>query len=579
MGKGRKRTFRQELLMCMITASVLPLAVCSLFLIQLFQMKISRDYRVMDMELAEEVNGRLELLFSEFEELTGKFCGDGEIAEALRQSDSGNSGEVYRTLYRETKELRDYAWFELYGMDGTCRYSTGTGTYQRRMEPYWGILRKAAEEEGRLVVLRADDPSGDAVLQAARLISDEQGNAGFFVINMGLQEFETALKGTYGGQDGICILDSFLETVYDAGSAAGENLGEVLRERLLRNEPIQADCNGNSIYMDKSEKTGLYTVLLRPQVFTANTVNSMYSVLFIMIAVLFAACTLLVINLSNRLSRPIHVLNRTMHEVQVGNLDTRMQEDWPTTEFAEMSGNFNFMTADLKKYMENQVEQQKQMNEIQIAMMQAQLNPHFLYNTLDTVKWVAKANHVPEIVTLVSKLAKILRAAISKEQFTTLRGEMELVESYAEIQRIRFDGRFECVCSYDEKLADCELPKLVIQPIVENAVIHGLSECEDGHIQVDAFAGGTDRDSVLVVEVRDDGCGIGQEVIDRLNNGGLQERTGHIGLGNVDKIIRLNYGEAYGVKICRPKQGGTLVTLTFPLRKERTADAENTGGR
>ena len=211
--------------------------------------------------------------------------------------------------------------------------------------------------------------------------------------------------------------------------------------------------------------------------------------------------------------------------------------------------------------------------------MQAQLNPHFLYNTLDTVKWVAKANHVPEIVTLVSKLAKILRAAISKEQFTTLRGEMELVESYAEIQRIRFDGRFECVCNYDEKLADCELPKLVIQPIVENAVIHGLSECEDGHIQVDAFAGGTDRDSVLVVEVRDDGCGIGQEVIDRLNNGGLQERTGHIGLGNVDKIIRLNYGEAYGVKICRPKQGGTLVTLTFPLRKERTADAENTGGR
>ncbi|MCI5952969.1 MAG: sensor histidine kinase [Lachnospiraceae bacterium] len=579
MGKGRKRTFRQELLMCMITASVLPLAVCSLFLIQLFQMKISGDYRVMDMELAEEVNGRLELLFSKFEELTGKFCGDGEIAEALRQSDSGNSGEVYRTLYRETKELRDYAWFELYGMDGTCRYSTGTGTYQRRMEPYWGILRKAAEEEGRLVVLRADDPSGDAVLQAARLISDEQGNAGFFVINMGLQEFETALKGTYGGQDGICILDSFLETVYDAGSAAGENLGEVLRERLLRNEPIQADCNGNSIYMDKSEKTGLYTVLLRPQVFTANTVNSMYSVLFIMIAVLFAACTLLVINLSNRLSRPIHVLNRTMHEVQVGNLDTRMQEDWPTTEFAEMSGNFNFMTADLKKYMENQVEQQKQMNEIQIAMMQAQLNPHFLYNTLDTVKWVAKANHVPEIVTLVSKLAKILRAAISKEQFTTLRGEMELVESYAEIQRIRFDGRFECVCNYDEKLADCELPKLVIQPIVENAVIHGLSECEDGHIQVDAFAGGTDRDSVLVVEVRDDGCGIGQEVIDRLNNGGLQERTGHIGLGNVDKIIRLNYGEAYGVKICRPKQGGTLVTLTFPLRKERTADAENTGGR
>ena len=100
---------------------------------------------------------------------------------------------------------------------------------------------------------------------------------------------------------------------------------------------------------------------------------------------------------------------------------------------------------------------------------------------------------------MVSKLAKILRAAISKKQFTTLREEMELVESYAQIQRIRFNGRFECICTYDEKLADCELPKLVIQPIVENAVIHGLSECEDGHICVDAYTGGTDEAPTLVV--------------------------------------------------------------------------------
>lgn len=579
MRKRLKRTFKQELLICMIAVSVLPLAVCSLFLIQLFQLKISRDYQVKDMELAEEVNGRLGKLFSEFGELTEEICNDDEIAEALRQSASESSGEVYRTLYRKTKELREYAWFELYGMDGTCLYSTGAGTYQRRLEPYWGILRKASEEEEKLVVLRADEPSGNAVLQAARLVRDEQGSVGFFVINMGTQEFDKVLKGTYGGQDGICILDGFLETVYDAGTAADENPGVILRERLLQNEPIQADYNGSSIYLDKMEETGLYTVLLRPGVFSADTVNSMYTVLFIMIAVILVICVLLVFNLSNRLSRPINVLNRTMHEVQVGNLDAWMQEDWPTTEFAEMSGNFNYMTADLKKNMEKQVEQQKQLNEIQIAMMQAQLNPHFLYNTLDTVKWVAKANHVPEIVTLVSKLAKILRAAISKEQFTTLREEMELVESYAEIQRIRFDGRFECICTYDEKLTNCELPKLVIQPIVENAVIHGLSECEDGHIRVDAYAGGTEDVPVLVVEVRDDGCGIGQDVIDRLNNGGLQEPTGHIGLGNVDKIIRLHYGEAYGVKICRLNQGGTLVTLTFPLRKEGAADAEGSGGR
>lgn len=568
MGRKTKRTFKQELLICFLAVSVLPLAVCSLFLIQLFQMKISRDYQVMDMEQAQEVNGRLERVFGEFETLAQNFSENEMIEEALRQPELGNASEVYRMLYRETKELRGYAWFELYSADGICRYSTGTGTHQKKLEPYWGILRQAKEEPGKLIVSRADAPLDQAVLQAAMLIEDEEGSAGFFVINMGAQEFETLLKGTYGGQDSICILDGFLETVYDAGVAAGEDIGSILRERLFHNQPIAEDYGGNSTYLSELEGRGLYTVLLRPQAFTADTVNSMYSVLLVMIAAILVLGISLALSLSNRLSRPIHVLNETMHEVQTGNLDAHMQEDWPTTEFAQMSGNFNYMTADLKEYMEKQVEQQKQLNEIQIAMMQAQLNPHFLYNTLDTVKWVAKANRVPEIVTLVSKLAKILRAAISKEQFTTLREEMELVKSYAEIQRIRFNGKFECLCSYDESLADCELPKLVIQPIVENAVIHGLAECEEGHIQVTAYTEESENMPKLVVTVSDDGCGIEQEVIDRLNSKGLRERTDHIGLGNVDRIIRLHYGDEYGVKISKPEQGGTLVIMLFPLEKE-----------
>ena len=577
MKKGTKRTFKQELLTSMIAVSVLPLAVCSLFLIQLFQLKISNDYQVRDMELAEEVNSRLERLFSDFSVLAEDICEDEDIVEALRDADFANSDEIYQTLYRKTKGLREEAWFELYSMDGECKYSTGTGTYQKHMEPYWGILRRASEKAGEFVVLRADDPTNNTVLQAARLVRDQQGNAGFFVINMGNNEFEHALKDTYGGQNGIYILDNFLETVFFAGNTVEENIGASFREGLLKNELISSNIKGNSIYIDKMEEIGLYIILMRPDIFTEETVHSMYRVLFVMIAVILVLCISLVYNLSNRLSRPIKELNQTMHEVQMGNLNARMQEEWASREFKEMSINFNYMTADLKKNMEKEVEQQKQLNEIQIAMMQAQLNPHFLYNTLDTVKWVAKANHVQEIVTLVSKLAKILRAAISKKQFTTLREEMELVESYAQIQRIRFDGKFECICTYDESLKDCELPKLVIQPIVENAVIHGLAECEDGHVFVDAYVSKRRDADVLIIEVKDDGCGIEPEIIERLNRGGLKEQTGHIGLGNVDKIIRLHYGEDYGVKISCPQTGGTLVTLKFPLRKEKTIDDKSTG--
>lgn len=218
------------------------------------------------------------------------------------------------------------------------------------------------------------------------------------------------------------------------------------------------------------------------------------------------------------------------------------------------------MTSELKDYMEKQVSQQKQINEIQVAMMQAQLNPHFLYNTLDTMKWVAKANHIPEIATLASKLAKILRTSISQVQFITLKEEMELVESYAEIQKIRFQGKFCFEYELPEEIKQCRIPKLIVQPIVENAVIHGLADCDEGHIYVKAM----EKDGQLYIEVQDDGCGISREVMEHLNSRDREQLAGHLGFYNVDTIIRLHYGDEYGVQVETPESGGTKVTIVIP---------------
>lgn len=579
--KRKGKSFRRELLTGFTAVSVLPLAFCSLFLIQLFQVKIDRDYRVKDMEMAAEVDERIKSFLDGLDSLGAQIGSSADIPKALREDTYASSDAIYRTLYRNTAQLRETTWFELYDMEGICRYSTGVGTYQRRMPVYWGILRLAAERPGEMVLLRADtDDREGALLQTARMLSDEEGPTGFLVVNVGEEGFENILKGIYGGRDGVCILDRFMETVYDSGvgAEAGESVGSVVRSRLLHGFLPEADCGGNSLYISGIGGTGLYLVLVRQSALTADTVNSMYSVLLVMVAALLTLCVLLAARFSSRLSKPVQVLNETMHQMQKGDLDVRAREDWRTAEMVQLSVSLNRMTANLKDYMERQMEQQKALNEIQIAMMQAQLNPHFLYNTLDTVKWVAKANHVPEIVTLVSKLAKILRASISKEPFTTLREEMQLVESYAEIQRIRFNGRFECICIYDERAAGCMIPKLVIQPIVENAVIHGLSECEDGHIRVEAFIKDIVSPARLVVKVWDDGRGVEQEVIDRLANGSLEEHSGHIGLGNVDKIIRLHYGDQYGIRLEGPAEGGTLVTMTFPAAWKGEAYVEGTGG-
>jgi len=208
--------------------------------------------------------------------------------------------------------------------------------------------------------------------------------------------------------------------------------------------------------------------------------------------------------------------------------------------------------------------------------MQAQLNPHFLYNTLDTMKWVAKANHIPEIATMAAGLAKILRTSISKRQFICLREELELVNCYVDIQKIRFNDKFSYSVEMEEGLEDCVIPKLIIQPIVENSVLHGLKESEEGNIHVRI----TGKTGVLCIEVTDDGCGAPDDLMEAINHRRQEQLVGHIGVSNVDTILRLTYGEEYGIYMEKSdgniqttkdgkESGGTRVTLRLPVRREK----------
>ena len=195
------------------------------------------------------------------------------------------------------------------------------------------------------------------------------------------------------------------------------------------------------------------------------------------------------------------------------------------------------------------------------------------------MKWVAKANHIPEIATMAAGLAKILRTSISKRQFIYLKEELELVNCYVDIQKIRFNDKFSYTVDLQEGLEECVIPKLIIQPIVENSVLHGLKESEEGNILVRI----TGQEDVLCIEVTDDGCGAPEERIDAINHRRQEQLVGHIGVSNVDTIIRLTYGEEYGIHMEsltlnaeNPTDGqrteeegevhGTKVTLRLPVR-------------
>lgn len=565
-----KISFKRELLAGFLTVAVLPLVVSCLFLIQMFQVKADRDYRKVNMEQVHIVNSAFLEFWKKIEDAENSLASSWMVQMAMAGKAEGRKSEVYHILYEKTSELRELARFDLYSRDGACLYSTGTGMYQKKLPVYWGILKVSGAHGDDLIVQKDHE---DMSLMAARGIPGEDGvPIGFVVANLTEENLNQVFQGLLGSQDGLCILNEFYEPVYSAGTAAGGEIAQTLRAGRMEGKEALSSWKDSEVFVASLGDTGLTSVLLRPEIFTGGLTGSMYSVLFLMTAFSFLLCLFVASRLSSHLSQPILLLNRAMEKVKKGNLDTRVQME-RADEFGQLAASFDAMTAQLDQYMKEQVAQQKKLNEVQIAMMQAQLNPHFLYNTLDTMKWVAKANHIPEIATLSAKLAKILRTSISSPQMITLKEEMELVDSYAEIQKIRFGGRFTFTSELPQELSGIFVPKLMIQPIVENAMIHGLADCDNGTIHVKVHQ--LETHGFLCIEVTDNGCGISDEVLKCLNSREREKLSGHIGFYNVDMVIRLHYGDGYGLQAERRQEGGTCVRILLPDGEQNREGLEN----
>ena len=170
---------------------------------------------------------------------------------------------------------------------------------------------------------------------------------------------------------------------------------------------------------------------------------------------------------------------------------------------------FNRMTAELKDRVDEAVEQQKALSAARLRLYQTQLNPHFLYNTLDTIKWSAKIHQLPDVAVMAENLAAILRRAVSSREFVTLEEELETIDSYMAIQKARLPEGFQYETEVPDSLRSAMVPKMLLQPLVENAVIHGVEQDGNGYICIIAAQDGED----LRISVFDDGRGMPPEVV------------------------------------------------------------------
>ena len=575
MRKWIKKSFHRQLLVCFAVVALLPLLFFGVSLIQTMETKINSDYEKNVMEQAQQIDTGVLEIFRNFETVVENINANRKIVDNINEEDSWSRSKIYLQFYREVSDYRAYAQFDLYDKTGKCIYTTGQGDARTDLPVYWGILKAVEDSEETLVLRRAEsNDSGILLYAAGKLLGSGNTLEGYIVISMRAENFEKIIRDSGNGKTEVAFLDSYWRMIYESGNLQADQI----REELMVGHKLLGVYRAGELLIQPLGESGLYTALSCPSVFSTEVLNSMYSVLIVMLTISVILCVLVASRLGRNMTRPIERMNTAMRTLQEGDLTVRIVSD-REDELGQMSRNFNIMANELEQSVQDKVEKQKELNASHIAMMQAQLNPHFLYNTLDTMKWVAKANHIPEIAIMAAGLAKILRTSISKRQFIYLKEELELVNCYVDIQKIRFNDKFSYTVDLQEGLEECVIPKLIIQPIVENSVLHGLKESEEGNILVRI----TEQEDVLCIEVTDDGCGAPEERMDAINHRRQEQLVGHIGVSNVDTIIRLTYGEEYGIHMesltshaenltegqRTEEEGevhGTKVTLRLPVR-------------
>lgn len=374
--------------------------------------------------------------------------------------------------------------------------------------------------------------------------------------------------------DSICLLtavSSGVTRVLDGNykviaSSEHDEAGKTIFEKddylIGRKDSYRKRINGKNYFvtitpLENQYDMGYY-VVSEENVFVVQKNYTILSIVLACIAlVTFVVAIVVSIRLAKRTAKPINNLSKELKSVDFTNERSFFNIGNDGDEIYELERSYNEMLERLYDLMEENKQNMETQRKLEIDALQMQINPHFLYNTLDAIAWMSKIKKQPEIEKLVINLAKFFRLSLHKgEKYVKISEEAELVEHFLEIEKIRFPDTIRFVNEIPENIGRYTTIKLILQPIVENSIKHGFAEKEGiGTITL----GATEEENDVLITVSDDGCGF--DVPDDFWTREITAKgPGGYGLRNVDERIRLEYGEGYGLFVESRIGVGTKVT-------------------
>lgn len=401
------------------------------------------------------------------------------------------------------------------------------------------------------------------VVSIVRPVPDNAA-ARWLSVDLSFTELAATISNVGIGQHGYCYL------MDERGNMVYHPQQQLLYAGLKKEEAGRLACLGDGTYV---ADTVIYSVQRVPNSpwrvvgvsYIDETVNEsfwqMVRIAVATAALIFVAALAVGWVLSRLLSRPLQQLENAMEAFEQDADHFAFHAVRGTREVQNLSDSFGHMVGRIQQLMTTVREEEIDLRKTELKALQAQINPHFLYNTLDSIAWMCERGKNADAVQMVHALARLFRISISRgHELIPIEKELQHAEAYLQIQKYRYKNQFTYHFTVDEGCLHCLCNKITLQPIIENAIVHGLDLMVDaGHIEITVRPDGGD----ILLIVADDGIGMEPEQVAALLQNEPSDRTG-IGVKNVNDRLRIYFGPEYGLSITSAPYEGTTVTIRTP---------------
>ncbi|KFN05910.1 HAMP domain-containing protein [Paenibacillus macerans] len=565
---------RSKLLASFLLLILVPIALIGTLTYQKSRSLIQEKTNDYTLDLLSEVSKNIELHLVDIDRLYHTVFTNVDVRNALREANKGFDSQVeYVAAAKRINHFLDSVIIDRDEVQSIQLYSLKPYLFQSSDPPLTELSREEwrslQKNEGNLIWMDPE-PLVPAVTAGSSVYDmDNLKKSGYFVLHLR----EKALYSIYGSiqlgkqgelyiinQGGVIISHGDKELINTRPSAA--YIGQVLSGGKQGSFKTALNNQNAVVNYRMIGETGWRIVSVIPATEYENLSILLKNWMLVLFAIFITVAVILSYIVSNSISKPIRQLSAVMKNVEGARLDARFVYN-SRNEIGLLSRNFNRMV-DRINHLVNKVYQEELLKQqSQLKYLMFQINPHFLFNTLETINWLARIQGAPEVGKLSKALGDLMREGIKGKDFIPLVSEIGNVEKYVYIQKHRFGDKFEVDTDIDPNALSLSVPRFILQPLVENAIVHGLELAMDkGFIEIRGYF----EQGRLLLTVSDNGGGMEPAKLEEIRSvldGGPADTAG-IGLLNVHQRIQLHYGKEYGLRVDSSCGEGTEITITLP---------------